>query len=108
MGLRPALITSVACLVISLPGFAEAKELTDAAISEAISGSDDFSQHKVVFIKATREVMSKASCSLAKLKDDGGWWKSVNHGAGVYFLYCGGDTVRHRFYLNVRTGKVYQ
>ena len=82
--------------------------LNDAEIAAAISESDDFATYRDVFVIATREVMTQRRCSLQSLKDDGGWWKSTNRGPGVYFIYCGGQTVRDRFYVNVKTGKVSQ
>ena len=82
--------------------------LSDAEIAAAISSSDDFTTYKDVFLVATREVMKQRTCSLQSLKDDGSWWKSTNRGPGVYFIYCGGQTVRDRFYVNVKTGKVTQ
>lgn len=78
-----------------------------AGLDAALSGSDEWTSHAAAMRQAAAQLVCNERCSLAELKDYGGWIASPNHGAGHYFTYCGGqDHVRYRVYLNVSTGVI--
>lgn len=58
---------------------------------------------------ATTRLVRDGRCTLAELKELGGWMKSSNQlTKPVYFTYCGGMNLAHRIYLDASTGRIYQ
>lgn len=57
---------------------------------------------------ATTLVMD-GRCTLAEMKEYGGWVRSSNsRPLPVFFIYCGGSRIGNRIYLDARTGRIYQ
>jgi len=80
-----------------------------AEIESAISLSDDFDQYKQAFIKASIALVEKHTCTLADLRENGGWVRSqAQADRPVYFTYCGGPNISSRIYLNVSSGEVFR
>ena len=75
-----------------------------------IAKSDDFDVHGDVFVKATIQLVKDGGCTVAELKEIGGWWKSQEHkDKPIYFTYCGGmESIDTRLYLDASTGRVYR
>lgn len=71
-----------------------------------IGQSDDFRLHREAFVKATDELIASGTCQASDFEEWGGWMKSSNKGAGIYFSYCGGGS--DRIYLNVGSGRVFR
>lgn len=78
----------------------------DAAL---VAGSDDYRLYKEVFIKAAKSLIGSRTCTEAEFRDAGGWTKSTNYrDRPIYFVYCGGMTVRNRVYLDVSNGNTFK
>ena len=90
-------------------GVATAAKYTDDEIGSAISQSDDYSNYQSAFIAATRSLAESGRCTLAELKNMGGWVKSQSYkDRPVYFTYCGGMTVKNRIMLDASTGRIFK
>lgn len=82
---------------------------TQAVVEGAISASDDYATQRSAFVKATTALVEDGRCTVAELKEIGGWVKSQNNKSEpVYFTYCGGMVLSNRLYLNTSTGRVYK
>ena len=70
--------------------------LTDYAIGDeipaAMSKSDDYSKHSEEFNKAGAALVENGSCSVADLKEYGGFWRSTKN-KNSYFIDCKGKRV---------------
>jgi len=72
-----------------------------------VKASDDFIQHKAIFIKLTAELIDAGWCNRDDFLSIGGWLKSSKFPSQpLYFTYCGGIGSEHRIYLNAQLGKV--
>lgn len=77
------------------------------AVVAAIQASDDFEPHRDSLVRATTDLVAAGRCTLAELKDLGGWVKSQNEKSSpVYFVNCGGMKVSDKIYLDAATGKL--
>lgn len=70
--------------------------------------SDDFRRYEAQFVTAAESLMASGTCSSSDFTAFGGWAKSWNKGAGIYFMYCGGMTESSRIYLDVATGTTFR
>ncbi|MEJ7931628.1 hypothetical protein WG922_16775 [Ramlibacter sp. AN1015] len=77
-------------------------------LGQALKDSDQFGKHSATFLKASQALIDSGRCKLQDFKDNGGWSKSTQKGAGVYFTYCGGMHRNNRWYLDVSTGRTFQ
>ena len=78
-------------------------------IEEAIRYSDDFDTHRLEFVFASAILIRDGRCTLADLRENGGWVRSQSYGSRpVYFTYGGGLHVDNRIYLDVSTGDTFQ
>ena len=78
-------------------------------VEAAISASDDFAQWKPAFIEASVDLIRDGTCTLADLRETGGWMKSQKHKSQpIYFTYCGGLHIDNRIYVNVSTRRVFR
>jgi hypothetical protein len=75
-------------------------------VAALVGGSDDFHRHRDAFVKAAEKLMASGECTERDFKDIGGWMKSTNKGAGIYFTYCGGGS--NRIYLDVSNGQTFR
>jgi hypothetical protein len=75
-------------------------------VAALVGGSDDFHRHRDAFVKAAEKLMASGECTAKDFKDNGGWMKSTNKGAGIYFTYCGGGSAR--IYLDVSNGRTFR
>ena len=88
---------------------AKKQEAADRVIENAIKASDDFGTYKNAFLTATSTLIENGTCTVAEFKEMGGWVRSQAHKPkSVYFMYCGGMTVRNRIYLDVNNGKIFR
>ena len=86
-----------------------ALSLSDAQIENAIADSDDFMKHREAFMSASRKLILEKRCTLAQLKEYGGWVRSQNYKSrAVYFTYSGAGNVSYRIYLDVETGETFK
>ncbi|WP_417419106.1 hypothetical protein [Hoeflea sp.] len=74
--------------------------------AKLIGQSDDFRLHRDAFVKATDELIASGTCRASDFEEWGGWMKSSNKGAGIYFSYCGGGS--DRIYLDIGSGRVFR
>ena len=82
---------------------------TASAAERLVAQSDDFTEHRVAFVKAANELIESGRCSASDFEEQGGWMKSSNHrDEPIYFMYCGGMTLDNRIYLNARDGRIFQ
>lgn len=80
-----------------------------AEIEKAIKSSDDYSNHREVFLSAAASLIQSGTCTLEQLREYGGWAKSQQHKSDpIYFTYCGASHVNNRIYLNVTTGETFR
>jgi hypothetical protein len=75
-------------------------------VAALVGGSDDFHRHRDAFVKAAEKLMASGECTERDFKEIGGWMKSTNKGAGIYFTYCGGGS--NRIYLDVSNGQTFK
>ena len=81
--------------------------VSNQAVEQAISESEDFVQYRAMFIASTKKLVDEGHCSLEALKELGGWDKSKNfESESIYFVYCGGLRTS-KYYLNTATGEAY-
>ena len=99
---------SLACLTI-IAFTSVALAVTDSEIEPAISQSDDYLTHKSAFIAAARSLLESRRCTIAELKEMGGFVKSQSYkNQPIYFTYCGGMTIKNRIMLDVSTGRIFK
>lgn len=78
-------------------------------VEAAIRASDNFGNYKQVFTSASIKLIEDRTCTLAELREYGGWVKSQNHKSQpIYFTYCGGTSIRNRIYIDASTGNVFR
>lgn len=75
-------------------------------IDQLLSESDDFEFYKNVFNNVTRMLIDRGECTLDDLKNYGVWTKSTNKGGAIYFIYCGGNHISNRKYLDAESGEL--
>lgn len=93
----------------SYDGSTPTRTVTAAEISGSIAQSDDFDKHRDAFIKAATSLVNQRRCSVAELRDMGGFVKSQNYkDQPVYFTYCDGNTAANRIMLDVSTGRIFK
>jgi len=73
-----------------------------------VAASDDYAARRTAFLTAAETLIASDRCTEADFRENGGFTKSTNGGAAVYFVYCGGTTVRNRLYLDADTGEIYR
>ena len=76
-------------------------------ISKLVAQSDDFRLYELAFVKAAQQMIERGTCTEADFLDMGGWMSSPDK-PFVYFTYCGGMTKSNRYYLDVKSGRVFQ
>ena len=81
---------------------------TSRALPEGIDQSDDIAVHRSAFIQAASKLIQDGRCTESDFRENGGWWKSTSKGEGVYFIYCGGETLQNRLYLDTKTGRIFR
>jgi len=75
----------------------------------AVKDSDDFAKYQAAFEKAAKNLVESGRCSVAQLKEGGGFWKSTTHKTKpIYFTYCGAAHISNRIYLDASTGRIFQ
>ena len=83
--------------------------ITSGEVDAAIRASDDFSSYRQSFMSATAKLIENGTCTLAELKEIGGWVKSQNNkNQPIYFTYCGGMTMKNRIYIDASSGNVFR
>jgi len=74
-----------------------------------VKDSDDFAKHQAAFETAAKNLVESRRCTVAQLKESGGFWKSMNHkNKPIYFTYCGAAHISNRIYLDASTGRIFQ
>lgn len=82
---------------------------SDQELEAAIKDSDDYERYREAFIVASRALLHEKRCSIAHLRENGGWVRSQAHADRmVYFTYCGGPHVSNRIYVDVSTGEIFR
>ena len=87
--------------------FASAEEV---GLKASLKYSDDTDLYLAEFVAGSERLIARKTCSVADFQNSGGWVKATgeNSSRPVYFTYCGGLTIKNRWYLNVKTGRTYQ
>lgn len=76
-------------------------------LEKAIEYSDDFSIHRVIFIKMANGLINSGRCTLQDFVRNGGWYRSVTHKPRqIYFTYCGKTHISNRIYLDPEHSKL--
>lgn len=70
-----------------------------------VASSDDFEAYRSQFSTAASKLIGDGKCSANDFTSQGGWSSSPAKGKGVYFIWC--KNLKHRYYLDVRTGRIY-
>lgn len=79
----------------------------DIAAAAAVAASDDHTLHAQAFAQAAARLVRERRCTVAELRELGGWLRAApDGGAPRYFTYCGGTSVRHRIYLDPASGRL--
>lgn len=82
---------------------------TDAEVQEAIAQSDDYEIYRAEFTKAATTLLKSRRCGRYEMTQYGGFVKSTTtyKKQPVYFIYCGGMTIKNRIYLDVSSGELF-
>lgn len=75
-------------------------------IAKLVARSDHFNRYERQFVEATKQLLSSGRCTEKDFQDMGGWTKSTNKGAGIYFTYC--NNGKDRIYLDVSSGRTFR
>lgn len=79
-----------------------------ATLTEYVSSSDDFKLHQEVFLMKTDELIKEKICAPHDFEELGGWVKSVKYQEReVYFVYCGGQKLANKIYLDVQSKQIF-
>ena len=80
----------------------------ESQLEVVLKKSDDFGEHRNVFLRASRELIAVGKCSLSDFEYSGGWVRSPKYRPrAVYFMYCGKLRVSNRIYLDAKTGEMF-
>ncbi|WP_422640900.1 hypothetical protein [Vibrio aestuarianus] len=84
------------------------KQERRATLTEYVSKSDDFKLHEEVFLMKTDELIKEKICAPHDFEELGGWVKSVKYQyREVYFVYCGGQKLANKIYLDVQSKQIF-
>ena len=79
-----------------------------SSIQRAIAKSDNYATYQTEFTAAAQSLLSTARCQLNEMKEYGGFVKSQAHkDEPVYFVFCGGMTIKNRIYVDVSSGELF-
>ena len=80
-------------------------DFSQSDIMEAMSSSDVYKENKKIFVTKTKELVDNERCTLAEIKEQGGWMyaplRTGERGGRQYFIYCGGNNNSNKIYLDV-------
>lgn len=77
-------------------------------LTSFIGKSDNFKEHRDIFLKVTDELLKDDTCKPYDFEELGGWVRSLRYkDEPVYFVYCGGLKQANKIYLNVLSGKTF-
>jgi len=80
-----------------------------AKVEAVIKDSDDFSTHKEIMLKLSKQLIDQGKCTLADFEDMGGWVQSFKHKPKpVYFTYCGDINEDSRIYLDAENQSIFK
>ena len=80
--------------------------LSDAELEVLVSDSEEFQQHRLVFMVAARSLIESGRCTVDEFRQWSGWTRSPTR-RSAYFIYCGGFHRSNRIYLDVTTGEFF-
>lgn len=102
--------STVPLLVTALLTIAHVGQAQTSTLEQSLRQSDNVDMHLDDFVLAGKKLIERSTCTTADFLEAGGWAKATgaNQSSPVYFTYCGGFTVRNRWYVNIETGRVYQ
>jgi hypothetical protein len=74
-----------------------------------VSGSDDFRKFRDAFAVAARDAVQSGMCTTEELVGQGGFKQLAGVGGrDIYFVFCGGDTMADRVFVDPREQRVFQ
>ncbi|MGB3025834.1 hypothetical protein [Paradevosia shaoguanensis] len=74
-------------------------------VAALVGGSDDFNIYRAQFVQAAEKMMTEGICTSEQIKENGGFWASVNlKPRKAYFVRCGSS----KYYLDVATGEIWR
>ena len=80
-------------------------DFAQSDIRDAIEASDDYKEYKTAFLFKTKELVDNERCTLAEIKEQGGWMyaplRTNEIGGRQYFIHCGGTNNSNKIYLDV-------
>lgn len=80
-------------------------DFAQSDIRDAISESDNYKDYKTAFLFKTKDLADNEKCTLAEIKEQGGWMYAplrTNEIGGLqYFIHCGGTNSNNKIYLDV-------
>lgn len=91
----------------------EKPEITDADVRKSmlalIKKSDDLLTYEDEFVLATKQLINAGLCTYEDFELVGGWIRSRTFNIEpVYFVYCGGTLSKHKMYLHIDSGEIFQ
>ncbi|WP_104399704.1 SH3 domain-containing protein [Vibrio penaeicida] len=82
-------------------------EVRSGRLEIAIKGSDNFLNHRDLFLSVSQLLINDGICTNTDFKEIGGWLKSVDYRPrDVYYTYCGGIEREHKIYLDAENGEL--
>ncbi|UPA25352.1 hypothetical protein [Shinella oryzae] len=95
-------------LLLIIASLVSSPALADPLMDE-IKRSDDFAKYGKIQTEALMRLIDNGTCKAEDIISVGAWYRSTSKKpAPIFFTYCGGMTVKNRYYLDARTGQVYQ
>ncbi len=81
------------------------KEILDSYLVK----SDDLKLYQETFRNSVAKLISEGECEPGDFEELGGWVKSVRYkDRDVYFIYCGGLSLKNKIYLDVNTNEIFK
>lgn len=74
---------------------------------DLLSGSDNYDLYAGAFCTAALRMISDGTCTKQDFRK-WAWSASTKMGNGIYFTYCGGMAPSNRYYLDVKSGRIFQ
>ncbi len=82
-------------------------EVRSARLEIDIKGSDNFLNHRDLFLSVSQRLINEGKCTNNDFKEIGGWLKSVIYQPrDVYYTYCGGLDIVNKIYLDAESGQL--
>lgn len=82
--------------------------LKSTTLTDVLFNSDDFDKHHAKFMACALAMIDTGIATPQDFKDHGGWVKAPMKPDTYFVFVADASKVENRYYLNVRTGELFQ